>query len=251
MNRRKSSIPTILNGPEIISSSLDKARLFAKIFSSNSVLDDDGRLLPDIPRRTEINLSNLKVTPAEVAKLIRKLDLSKAVGPDEIPVSVLKELSAELPPILSKLFNKQNKQNISSRIDRQSCFPVCWKKSSVCPVYKNTGERCDSTKYLSISLLYIMGNVFETIINNFLISNLERASLLSDVQYGFRSSRSTADILTVITDRIGRSLDLSFETRSVVVLDRQSSEFYPLIGWYSSGFRFRTKTFPDLYQRSS
>ena len=208
MNRGKSSIPTIVNGPEIISSSLDKARLFAKMFSSNSILNDDGHPLPDFPHRTDINLSNLKVTPSEVAKLIRQLEPSKAVGPDEIPVVVLKELSAELSPILSKLFNK---------CIRQSCFPVSWKKSSVCPVFKNAGERCDPTKYRPISLLPIMSKVFESIINNFLISNLEKSSLLSDVQYGFRSSRSTADILTVITDRISRSLDLSFETRSVAL----------------------------------
>ena len=33
----------------------------------------------------------------------------------------------------------------------------------------------------------------------------------------FSSSRSTVDILTVITDRISRSLDLSFETRSIAL----------------------------------
>ena len=37
------------------------------------------------------------------------------------------------------------------------------------------------------------------------------------MQYGFRFSRSTADTLTVITERISRSLDLSFETRTVAV----------------------------------
>ena len=104
--------------------------------------------------------------------------------------------------ILSKHFNK---------CIRHSCFPVCLKKYSVCPVYKNAGERCDSIHYRPISLLPITSKVFETIINNFLISNLERSSLLSDVQYGSRSSRSIADILTVITDGISRSLDLSFE----------------------------------------
>ena len=173
----------------MILSSLDKVRLFAKMFSSNYVLNDDGHPLPDFPCRTEINLSNLKVTPSEVAKLIRQLDPSKAVGPDEIPVIVLKDLSAELSPILSKFFNK---------CIRQSCFPVFWKKSSVCPVYKNAGERCDSTKYRPISLLPIMSKFFETIINNFLISNLERSSLLSDMQYGYCSSRSTADILRIV-----------------------------------------------------
>ena len=63
MNRDKSSIPKIVNGPEILSSSLNKAHLFAKMFSSNSTLDDEGHPLPDFPTRTDIDLSKLKVTP--------------------------------------------------------------------------------------------------------------------------------------------------------------------------------------------
>ena len=42
--------------------------------------------------------------------------------------------------------------------------------------------------------------------------------LLSDVQYGFRSSRSTADVLTVITHRISRALDSNLDAR-VITLD--------------------------------
>ena len=208
MNRGKPSIPTIVNGPEILSSSSDKAILFAQMFSSNSTLDDQGHPLPEFPLRTNINLTNFKITPSDVAKSIRRLDNFKAVGPDAIPVVVLKNLIAEVAPILSKLFN---------RCLHQSVFPNSWKSSSVCPVFKNSGERCDFSKYRPISLLPIISKVFESLINNHIITHLEKSSLLSDVQYGFRSSRSTADILTVITDRIVRSLDSSFETRTIAL----------------------------------
>ena len=40
----------------------------------------------------------------------------------------------------------------------------------------------------------------------------------SDFQYGFRSSRSTADLLTVVSDRIARAFNRSGATR-VVALD--------------------------------
>ena len=73
MNRGKSSIPTIVNGPKILSSSLDKARLFAKMFSSNSNLDDSGHPLPDCPIRTNFTISNLNITPSEVTKLFINL----------------------------------------------------------------------------------------------------------------------------------------------------------------------------------
>ena len=42
-----------------------------------------------------------------------------------------------------------------------------------------------------------------------------KADLLSDTQYGFRSSRSTTDVLTVITHRISRALDSSFDTLEI------------------------------------
>ena len=40
---KKNSIPTLINGPETVSSSADKAKIFASIFASNSTLDDQGQ----------------------------------------------------------------------------------------------------------------------------------------------------------------------------------------------------------------
>ena len=49
------------------------------------------------------------------------------------------------------------------------------------------------------------------------MKDLNNANLLSDMQYGFRPSRS-ADVLTVITDRISRVLDTGFDAR-IIALD--------------------------------
>ena len=59
------------------------------------------------------------------------LDLSKASGPDCIPVVVLKTCELQLSYILAELFNKCLKE---------SCFPDYWKVSSVVPVFKNVGK---------------------------------------------------------------------------------------------------------------
>ena len=40
LNKGKSAIPPLFNMPEVLSSTSDKAKLFAKIFSMNSSLDD-------------------------------------------------------------------------------------------------------------------------------------------------------------------------------------------------------------------
>ena len=44
---------------------------------------------------------------------------------------------------------------------------------------------------------------------------LEKCSLFSDFWYGFRSSQSTADLLTVASDRIARVFNRSVATRAV------------------------------------
>ena len=79
----------------MLSSASDKAILFAGKFSKNSNLDDSGISLPVFPSRTNLKL-HISVTPKMVRKVVMNLDLSKASGPDCIPVVVLKNCEAEL-----------------------------------------------------------------------------------------------------------------------------------------------------------
>ena len=105
----------------MLSSASDKAKLFAENFSIISNLDDSGISLPVFPSRTSFKLSNISVTPKMVRKVVINLDLSKASGPDYIPLVVLKNCEPELSYILAKLFNECLKE---------CCFPDCWKVSS-------------------------------------------------------------------------------------------------------------------------
>ena len=52
LNRGKSVIPPLFNGPEVLTSASDKAKLFAELFSKISNLDDSGQELPDFAPRT-------------------------------------------------------------------------------------------------------------------------------------------------------------------------------------------------------
>ena len=49
LNKGKSAIPPLFNGPEVLSSASDKTKLFTKIFFKNSNLDDSGIFLPVFP----------------------------------------------------------------------------------------------------------------------------------------------------------------------------------------------------------
>ena len=61
----------------------------------------------------------------------------------------------------------------------------------------------------------MVSKVFETLLKDRLVDHLEKCDLFSDFQYNFRSFRSTADLLTVISDRIARVFNRSGATRAV------------------------------------
>ena len=190
-NEGKSAIPPLFNGPEVLSSASYKAKSFAKNFSKNSIFDDSGICLLVFPSGTNLKLHNIFTTPEMVEKVITNLDSSKVSGRDYIPVVVLKNCEPELSYILAKLFNKCLKK---------SCFSDCWKVSSMVPVFKNVGERSTAKNYRPVCLLSVVSKVFEKLVNNRIVDHLGKCGLFSDFQYGFRSSRSTADLLAVVSD---------------------------------------------------
>ena len=51
----------------------------------------------------------------------------------------------------------------------------------------------------------MVGKVFEKRVNNRLVDHLEKCGLFSDLQYGFRSSQTTAYLLTVVSHRTARA----------------------------------------------
>ena len=75
LNKGKSAIPPLFNGPEVLSSASDKAKLFPENFSLNSNLDDSGVSSPVFPSRTNLKLHNISVTPKMVRKVVMNLDL--------------------------------------------------------------------------------------------------------------------------------------------------------------------------------
>ena len=208
LNKGKSAIPPLLSGPEVISSAPDKAKLFAENFSKNSNLEDSGIPFPSFPSRTNLKLHDIFVTPKLFKKFITNLDSSKASGPDCIPVVLLKKCVLELSYILPVLFNM---------CPKESCFPDCWSVLSLVPVFKNVGERSTARNYGPVSLLSVVCEIFEKLVSNRLVDHLEKRGLFSYPQDGFRFSRSTADLLTVKSDRIAEDFNRSGATGAVAL----------------------------------
>ena len=83
------------------------------------------------------------------------------------------------------------------------------------PVLKNVGERSTAKNYHPFSLLSVVNKVFKKLVNNWIFDQLEECGIFSDFQHGFRPSRSTADLLTVVSDRNTRAFNKSGAIRAV------------------------------------
>ena len=59
--------------------------------------------------------------------------------------------------------------------------------------------------------------IFESFINDSLTKHLDITGLFSDLQYGLRAFRSTADIPTVLSERIYNLLDAGGETKAIAL----------------------------------
>ena len=158
LHKGRTAIPPLFKGQEVLSSGSDKTKLFPKIFSKNSNLEDSGISLPAFPTRTNLK-QHISVTAKLVKKFTMNLDLSKTSGPDYIPEVVLKNCEPELSYILAEPFTTCLKE---------SCFLDCWKVSSVAHVFKNAGENHPA------NLLSVVSKVFEKLGNNRLVNHLEK-----------------------------------------------------------------------------
>ena len=85
------------------------------------------------------------------------------------------------------------------------------------PVFKNVGERSKAKNCRPVSLAYVVSKALEKRGSSRLVDYLEKCGLFSDFQYGFRSSRSTADLLTVASDRIATAFIRSGAIRGVAI----------------------------------
>ena len=84
---------------------------------------------------------------------------------------------------------------------KKSCYPNIWKRSNIVPVHKKNDKQL-VTNYQTISLLPILGKIFEKIIFNRIYNFLLEENLLNPNQPGFRPSDSCVNQLIAITHEI-------------------------------------------------
>ena len=138
----------LFNGSELLSWASDEAKSLPKYFSKKSNLEGSGTPSPVFSSRPKLKLCNISVTLKIVKKVIINLDLSKASGPDCIPV----------------VFQKNCEPELFNMCLKRSFFPNSWKVSLAISVFKNAGKRSTAKNYDPFSLLSVVSKVFEKVI---------------------------------------------------------------------------------------
>ena len=129
--------------------------------------------------------------PFEVDSIVSSFNNNKAMGPDNIPIRMLKAGLPILAPILSKLINECFEFGI---------FPQSLKIARVTPLFKG-GSKDSSNCYRPISIILPLSKLIEKLISKRLVKFLDKFNIIKDNQYGFRSSHSTNHAIATISEK--------------------------------------------------
>ena len=156
---------------------------------------------------TKSRLSSLDINEDDILKIIRALNIHKALGHDDISIRMIKICDKSLLKPLNILFQNSMKS---------SCYPFIWRRSNIIPVHKKNDKQLVK-KCRPISLLPIFGKIFEKMIFDRLYNFLSQKELINPSQSGFRPSDSCVNQLIAITHEIFEAFDCnpSLEVRSV------------------------------------
>ena len=130
------------------------------------------------------------ITIPEVGKLISNLKNTNAVGPDEIPVNLLK---IALPHIIEPLTYFYN------LCIGKNCFPSQLKEAKVIPLPKSQ-DTSHPKNIRPISLLPILSKPLESHIHKHMYQHLDKYNLLHKYQSGFRPKHSCQTALVKLID---------------------------------------------------
>ena len=132
-------------GDEAISPE-DKSTMFNNHFYSVFNINTSDTNLPKINIRINSNLSHIVFSEKGVFLVLKRLDINKGSGPNDISLRVLHECAAELTPSLTVLFKYEY-------VDLT--LPDSWKHAYVVPIYKK-GDKCKVDNYRPFHCLSVL-----------------------------------------------------------------------------------------------
>jgi hypothetical protein len=132
----------------------------------------------------------------------------EAAGLDEIKPKLLKELSVEIAPNHTILFNKSVTTGI---------VPSYWRTAHVSPVYKK-GLKYNPENYRPISLTCICCKLLEHLIVKHIMSHADTHNILYPLQHGFCTGQSCETQLLEFIDDVTLNMENGKQT-DILVMD--------------------------------
>ena len=165
--------------------------------------DEDHSSIPNLGASNTPDIAPLHITVKGVGILLRKLDASKAIGPDLVPTRILKEATDQIVPFLTFIFNQS--------------WSTGEVPSNITAIYKK-GDMTHAVNYRPVSLTSITCKAMEHIFYHHIMNHLELHNILSDNQHGFRKHRSCETPLVNTIQSVAKSLD-NKEQVDMLILD--------------------------------
>jgi hypothetical protein len=134
--------------------------------------------------------------PDEVHEAIRGLKVGKAPGPNGMPNRALKHLPQRAVILLVQIFNA---------ILLTHHFPSLWKHARVISILKTGKDPALPSSYRTISLLDVIGILFEKILLARILREVSERGLMRDEQFRFRPGHSTSLKLARLVERMSRN----------------------------------------------
>lgn len=131
---------------------------------------------------------------------------SLASGPDELPYIIFKQLSLPNKLQILKFYNL---------IWESGKIPSKMKEALIIPLLKDSLKPPNTNNFRPISLLNTIAKIFEKMVNQRLIWELEHKQLLDKHQSGFRRNRSTTTNLNILESEISSNLNKKMYTGAV------------------------------------
>ena len=156
------------NGKGVAQSDLEKAEEFNGQFTD--VFNKNEHTQVPLLDRSAPFMNDSVVSKDGVIKLLKGLNPSKALGPNELHPRVLKELATELGPVFAHLFQQS--------IDTGE-IPKEWSLANICPLFKKS-DRSFACNYRPVSLICVPCKLLEHIVCSNIMAHLDEHKLLSD-----------------------------------------------------------------------
>ena len=201
-------IAPLKNKGNLLTDAKSKANILLKQFISVFTRSTDSTKPKVGTFENILPISQISIDNNGVLKLLKRLDVHKAMGPDCIPNIVLKNCADEILQGLCTIF--QHSLNTGT-------LPSDWRNANITPVFKK-GDRHLAENYRPVSLTSVPCKILKHIICSHMLKHFEKHKILTTLNHGFRSGYSTETQLLVTMHDLLQANDARVQV-DIAILD--------------------------------